>query len=175
MRRDSGSLGTLRDNPSLPGNIARHGAMPPARMPPRRRGPVPGCLATAGTLGGWPVPYQNSGSQSAAGTRRPGAAAGEACQRNGTTSPKAQQETASAPLGEALASVGDRWTLLVVEALLAGPQRFNDLLDQLPGMAANILSERLKRLEREGLLVARPLWVPEILGTHSVSNRRCPQ
>jgi DNA-binding HxlR family transcriptional regulator len=38
----------------------------------------------------------------------------------------------------------------------AGPCRFNDLLGQIPGLAANILSERLKRLEREGLLVARP-------------------
>jgi DNA-binding HxlR family transcriptional regulator len=45
---------------------------------------------------------------------------------------------------------------LVVEALLGGPQRFNDLLGQIPGIAANILSERLKRLEREGLLIARP-------------------
>ena len=62
----------------------------------------------------------------------------------------------SSPLAEALARVGDRWTLLVVEALLAGPRRFNDLLGQIPGIAANILSERLKRLEREGLLVARP-------------------
>jgi hypothetical protein len=52
--------------------------------------------------------------------------------------------------------VGDRWTLLVVEALLSGHRRFNDLLDQIPGIAANILSDRLKRLEREGLLVARP-------------------
>ena len=68
----------------------------------------------------------------------------------------AQRENASSPLSEALARVGDRWTLLVVEALLDGPRRFNDLLDQLPGIAANILSERLKRLEREGLLVARP-------------------
>jgi DNA-binding HxlR family transcriptional regulator len=68
----------------------------------------------------------------------------------------AQRETASSPLAQALARVGDRWTLLVVEALLDGPRRFNDLLDQLPGIAANILSERLKRLEREGLLVARP-------------------
>jgi DNA-binding HxlR family transcriptional regulator len=68
----------------------------------------------------------------------------------------AQRENASSPLSEALARVGDRWTLLVVEALLDGPGRFNDLLDQLPGIAANILSERLKRLEREGLLVARP-------------------
>ena len=68
----------------------------------------------------------------------------------------AQSEIAVSPLAEALARVGDRWTLLVVEALLTGPRRFNDLLDQLPGIAANILSDRLKRLEREGLLVARP-------------------
>src|SRR6202046_4034896 len=68
----------------------------------------------------------------------------------------AEQENGSSPLAAAVARVGDRWTLLVVEALLGGPQRFNDLLDQLPGIAANILSERLKRLEREGLLVARP-------------------
>jgi DNA-binding HxlR family transcriptional regulator len=62
----------------------------------------------------------------------------------------------SSPLAEALARVGDRWTLLVVEALLPGPRRFNDLLSLIPGIAANILSERLKRLERAALLVARP-------------------
>jgi DNA-binding HxlR family transcriptional regulator len=68
----------------------------------------------------------------------------------------AESELDSSPLAEALARVGDRWTLLVVEALLPGPRRFNDLLGQIPGIAANILSERLKRLERDGLLVARP-------------------
>jgi DNA-binding HxlR family transcriptional regulator len=68
----------------------------------------------------------------------------------------AEPEYGSSPLAEALARVGDRWTLLVVEALLPGPGRFNDLLSQIPGIAANILSERLKRLERDGLLVARP-------------------
>jgi DNA-binding HxlR family transcriptional regulator len=62
----------------------------------------------------------------------------------------------SSPLAEALARVGDRWTLLIVDALLTGPLRFNDLLGQIPGIAANILSERLKRLERDALLVARP-------------------
>jgi DNA-binding HxlR family transcriptional regulator len=67
----------------------------------------------------------------------------------------AESELDSSPLAEALARVGDRWTLLVVEALLPGPRRFNDLLGQIPGIAANILSERLKRLERDGLLVAR--------------------
>jgi len=68
----------------------------------------------------------------------------------------AEPEYGSSPLAEALARVGDRWTLLVVEALLPGPRRFNDLLGQIPGIAANILSDRLKRLERDGLLVARP-------------------
>jgi DNA-binding HxlR family transcriptional regulator len=60
------------------------------------------------------------------------------------------------PLAEALTRVGDRWTLLVVEALLPGPRPFSELLGQIPGIAANILSERLKRLERDGLLIARP-------------------
>ena len=68
----------------------------------------------------------------------------------------AESKLDSSPLAEALARVGDRWTLLVVEALLSGPRRFNELLSQIPGIAANILSERLKRLERDGLLVARP-------------------
>src|SRR6201997_2977525 len=68
----------------------------------------------------------------------------------------AQSEIASSPLAEALARVGDRWTLLVVEALLPGPRRFSELLEQIPGIAANILSERLKRLEREALPGARP-------------------
>jgi DNA-binding HxlR family transcriptional regulator len=49
----------------------------------------------------------------------------------------AEPENGSLPLAEALARVGDRWTLLVVEALLGGPQRFNDPLGQIPG---NILS-----------------------------------
>jgi DNA-binding HxlR family transcriptional regulator len=74
----------------------------------------------------------------------------------GYDSPMAEPEYGSSPLAEALARVGDRWTLLVVEALLTGPRRFNDLLGQIPGIAANILSDRLKRLERDGLLVGRP-------------------
>src|ERR1700757_3190305 len=68
----------------------------------------------------------------------------------------AESELEPSPLAEALTRVGDRWTLLVVDALLPGPQRFNELLGLVPGIAANILSERLKRLERDGLLVARP-------------------
>ena len=60
------------------------------------------------------------------------------------------------PLEAALARVGDRWSLLVVNALLAGPRRFNDLLAALPGLAPNILTQRLRSLEREGVVVATP-------------------
>jgi DNA-binding HxlR family transcriptional regulator len=60
------------------------------------------------------------------------------------------------PLGEALARVGDRWTLLIVDALLAGPLRFNDIAGALPGISPNILSGRLKQLEGQGIVVARP-------------------
>ena len=60
------------------------------------------------------------------------------------------------PLEEALASVGDRWTLLVVAALLDGPRRFGDLQRALPGIAPNVLSGRLRHLEEQGLVVAQP-------------------
>jgi DNA-binding HxlR family transcriptional regulator len=60
------------------------------------------------------------------------------------------------PLEEALDRVGDRWTLLVVNALLDGPRRFNELLERVPGLAPNILSRRLKHLEHEGVVVAAP-------------------
>jgi DNA-binding HxlR family transcriptional regulator len=65
-------------------------------------------------------------------------------------------EKEASPLDAALARVGDRWSLLLVEALLDGPRRFGDLQQQVPGIAPNILSERLKRLEREGILSVRP-------------------
>jgi DNA-binding HxlR family transcriptional regulator len=62
----------------------------------------------------------------------------------------------SSPLAAALESVGDRWTLRVVEALLDGARRFGDLQEALPGIAPNVLSERLRRLEGDGLVVAQP-------------------
>ena len=66
------------------------------------------------------------------------------------------EESPHGALSEALASVGDRWTLLVVAALLEGPKRFGDLEQELPGIAPNVLTQRLRQLERESLIVARP-------------------
>lgn len=59
------------------------------------------------------------------------------------------------PLHAALAMVGDRWTLLVIDALLGGPRRFGDLQTEVAGIAPNTLSSRLKALEGEGLVLAR--------------------
>lgn len=62
----------------------------------------------------------------------------------------------SSPLVRAVERVGDRWSLLVVEALLDAPRRFNELQEAVEGIAPNILSRRLKHLEQVGVLVARP-------------------
>ena len=58
-------------------------------------------------------------------------------------------------LESALDRVGDRWSLLVVDALLDGPRRFGELREWLPGIAPNILTDRLRRLERERILVSK--------------------
>jgi DNA-binding HxlR family transcriptional regulator len=61
---------------------------------------------------------------------------------------------AGTPLAAALDAVGDRWTLLIVDALLDGPRRFGDLQAALPGIAPNILTARLRQLEAQALIVA---------------------
>jgi DNA-binding HxlR family transcriptional regulator len=65
-------------------------------------------------------------------------------------------EHEQSPLAEAVARVGDRWTLLIVEALLPGPSRFNELTERVHGIAPNILTSRLRSLEQDGLVVAQP-------------------
>ena len=60
------------------------------------------------------------------------------------------------PLAAALARVGDRWSLLVVEALLPGPRRFNELAEVVTGIAPNILTDRLRRLEAERVIRSAP-------------------
>ena len=59
-------------------------------------------------------------------------------------------------LAHALSLIGDRWTLQVIAGLLDGPQRFGELAESLDGIAPNILTSRLRQLERDGLVVATP-------------------
>lgn len=67
-----------------------------------------------------------------------------------------QPSAATSALSEALAAVGDRWTLLIVATLLEGARRFGELQDELEGIAPNVLSSRLRQLEEQGLVVAEP-------------------
>ena len=70
-------------------------------------------------------------------------------------------------LAKALDTIGDRWTLLIVRELLSnGPSRYSDLQHGLPGIATNLLADRLRALESAGVItredpappVATPLF-----------------
>jgi DNA-binding HxlR family transcriptional regulator len=56
------------------------------------------------------------------------------------------------PMATALDFVGDRWTILILRELLGGSARFHELRDGLPGIASNLLTERLRRLEADGIV-----------------------
>jgi DNA-binding HxlR family transcriptional regulator len=63
-------------------------------------------------------------------------------------------------VAKALDVVGERWTLLVVRELLAGPMRYTDLIDGIPGIATDMLAARLKTLEESELVTRRQLPPP---------------
>jgi DNA-binding HxlR family transcriptional regulator len=71
-------------------------------------------------------------------------------------------------VAHALELIGDRWALLVIRELLLGPKRFSDLRASLPGLSANVLTQRLEDLEVEAIVVRRKLpppasaWVYEL-------------
>ncbi|MDQ3662448.1 MAG: helix-turn-helix transcriptional regulator [Actinomycetota bacterium] len=66
------------------------------------------------------------------------------------------EESLSSALAAALAKVGDRWSLLVINALMDGPRRFNELTEEVRGIAPNVLSTRLRHLEDDGIVIVRP-------------------
>ena len=70
-------------------------------------------------------------------------------------------------LAKALDAVGDRWSLLVVRELwLRGECRYTDLRHGLPGIATNLLAERLRQLETAGV-IERADAPPPVVGRHS--------
>lgn len=56
------------------------------------------------------------------------------------------------PIAKGLDILGERWTLLILRELLGGPRRYSDLRAELPGIATNLLAERLKDLQDAGLV-----------------------
>jgi DNA-binding HxlR family transcriptional regulator len=64
------------------------------------------------------------------------------------------------PIARGLDLLGDRWTLLIVRELSAGPQRFSDLQRHLPGIAATVLSDRLRSMTSDDLVETVPTDPP---------------
>lgn len=75
------------------------------------------------------------------------------------------------PLSRALDVVGERWTLLIVRELLAGPRRYTDLHADLPGVSTDVLASRLKELERDGLVTRRKLPPPAAASVYELTPR----
>jgi DNA-binding HxlR family transcriptional regulator len=61
-----------------------------------------------------------------------------------------------ANVGRVAERLGDRWSLVVIAALLGGPLRYGELQERVSGIAPNILSARLRKLEDHGILVSSP-------------------
>ncbi|MFE9452390.1 winged helix-turn-helix transcriptional regulator [Streptomyces sp. NPDC006739] len=71
----------------------------------------------------------------------------------------------------ALDLVGDRWTLLIVRELLAGPRRYTDLHADLPGVSTDVLASRLRDMERDGLSTRRRLPPPGAAYVYELTPR----
>lgn len=69
--------------------------------------------------------------------------------------PSADRLPEPAAVAHACEIVGDSWSLPIAAALLAGPLRYGELQELLPGLAPNILSARLRTLEQRGLISAQ--------------------
>ncbi|MFF3818340.1 winged helix-turn-helix transcriptional regulator [Streptomyces bluensis] len=70
----------------------------------------------------------------------------------------------------ALDVVGDRWTLLIVRELLAGPRRYTDLHADLPGVSTDVLASRLRDMERDGLTTRRRLPPPGVAYVYELTG-----
>jgi DNA-binding HxlR family transcriptional regulator len=79
-------------------------------------------------------------------------------ERSETRSKRHYEDACAA--AHALDLVGERWALLVMRELMLGPKRFSDLRESLPGISANVLTQRLEGLESAGVLVRRRLPPP---------------
>jgi DNA-binding HxlR family transcriptional regulator len=74
------------------------------------------------------------------------------------------------PIARGLDVVGERWTLLILRELVGGARRYGDLRDQLPGIATNLLAERLKELQEAGLVDRTDLPAPIGRTVYSLSD-----
>ncbi|CAN7336791.1 MULTISPECIES: winged helix-turn-helix transcriptional regulator [Brucella] len=70
----------------------------------------------------------------------------------------------------ALDLIGERWALLVIRELMFGPKRFSDLRSDLPGISANVLTQRLEGLEEAGILRKSKLPPPASVQVYELTE-----
>ncbi|EHB56154.1 transcriptional regulator, HxlR family [Mycolicibacterium rhodesiae JS60] len=74
------------------------------------------------------------------------------------------------PVAKGLDVLGERWTLLILRELLGGPRRYSDLRAELPGIATNLLAERLRSLEEAALVARTELPAPVARTVYALSE-----
>jgi DNA-binding HxlR family transcriptional regulator len=87
----------------------------------------------------------------------------------GQAAPKRRYDDACGT-AHGLELIGERWALLVLRELMLGPKRFSDLKADLPGISANVLTQRLESLEASGLLVRRKLPAPAAVQVYELTE-----
>ncbi|WP_315761945.1 winged helix-turn-helix transcriptional regulator [Sphingomonas sp. Y38-1Y] len=70
----------------------------------------------------------------------------------------------------ALEIVGERWALLIMRELAFGPRRFSEIKANLPGISANVLTQRLQGLEGTGVLTRRTLPSPANVQVYALTD-----
>lgn len=75
------------------------------------------------------------------------------------------------PIAKGLDILGERWTLLILRELIGGPRRYGDLRAQLPGIATNLLADRLRELEEAGLVDREELPPPVARTVYTLSEK----
>ena len=74
------------------------------------------------------------------------------------------------PIARGLDVLGERWTLLILRELVGGPRRYGDLRAELPGIASNLLADRLRELEQAGLVDRSELPPPVARTVYTLSD-----
>jgi DNA-binding HxlR family transcriptional regulator len=82
--------------------------------------------------------------------------------------PRSYQQ--NCPIAKGLDVLGERWTLLILRELIGGPRRYGDLRGQLPGIATNLLADRLRELEDAGLVDREELPPPVARTVYTLSK-----
>ncbi|OBF38700.1 transcriptional regulator [Mycobacterium sp. ACS1612] len=82
--------------------------------------------------------------------------------------PRSYQQ--NCPIAKGLDVLGERWTLLILRELIGGARRYSDLRAQLPGIATNLLADRLRELEDAGLVTRGELPPPVARTVYTLSE-----